>query len=487
MLSSSILIVVAAGFGTVAVCLAQTASPPDDSCAKALNSTPKTRQEFPQLVEFNRNWAQKLTSSNVRDHGWALYQGVVSPAGAGCSASTGPLWLSWATKSELFGPSSGSGNQGRQIRLLPSATLGMDQSIRNMISQFGNPASKAGKTGDLASNLGTGAAGLTTVSSLLANFPFQMPVTKERIFFTTAHYNPAAEQSALAKAPDLLLAAHKNVPSQITEPTPPTAIVVKPIWLPFEPGMVSACVPVWNPGAIPDDLGSYRPDLWPDQVRVSTATQIAPTGPCFPQHASVAQQVPMVSVNEFFSVLIDKEVDAEALSVVLPPNSPAVALAKTGNVALLVGFHVISKEVDSWSWNTYWWEPKQYRDGPLSAGRPKLGQPWDNYVMNSSLDEARVPLADSQGRCDVGAIYNPYQEAALLNQSTDPQPVMCGKPRTLGGLASNCRSCHSLAGYQPPDRAPIVTIQPSTDWLQDYFKDKTRTGFLWSIPNYAFR
>jgi hypothetical protein len=195
----------------------------------------------------------------------------------------------------------------------------------------------------------------------------------------------------------------------------------------------------------------------------------------------------MVSVNEFFSVLIDKEVDAEALSVVLPPNSPAVALAKTGNVALLVGFHVISKEVDSWSWNTYWWEPKQYRDGPLSAGRPKLGQPWDNYVMNSSLDEARVPLADSQGRCDVGAIYNPYQEAALLNQSTDPQPVMCGKPRTLGGLASNCRSCHSLAGYQPPDRAPIVTIQPSTDWLQDYFKDKTRTGFLWSIPNYAFR
>jgi hypothetical protein len=195
----------------------------------------------------------------------------------------------------------------------------------------------------------------------------------------------------------------------------------------------------------------------------------------------------MVSVKEFFSVLIDEKVDADALSVVLPPNSPAVALAKTGNVALLVGFHVISKEVDSWSWNTYWWEPKQYRDGSLSAGRPKLGQPWDNYVMDSSLDEARVRLPDSQGRCDVGAIYNPYQEAALVNQSTDPQPVACGKPRILGGLASNCRSCHSLAGYQPPNRAPVVTIQPSTDWLQDYFKDKTSTGFLWSIPNYAFR
>jgi hypothetical protein len=182
MLTSSIAILVAAGSGTVAICLAQ-AAPPPDPCAKALNSTPQTRQEFPQLVEFNRHWTRKLASSNVRDHGWALYQGVVSPAGAGCSASTVPLWLSWATKSELFGPSSGSGNQSRQIRLLPSATLGMDQSIRNMISQLGNPASKAGKTGNLASNLGTGVASLTQVSSLLANFPFQMPVTRERIFF----------------------------------------------------------------------------------------------------------------------------------------------------------------------------------------------------------------------------------------------------------------------------------------------------------------
>jgi hypothetical protein len=332
-------------------------------------------------------------------------------------------------------------------------------------------------------------SGLSNLNLLFQDGTFLMPITKERIFFTTAHYNPAAEQSGLAKTPVQMLGAYKNVPSQIQDPTPSTAIIVKPIWLPFEPNTASACVPVWNPNAIPNDLGTYPPDAWPEQVRISTADYVAPneTGPCIPPHGKVPQQVPMVSLNEFFSTVINSQSEADALSVVLPQKSAAVAHAIPDNVALLVGFHVISKEVNSWSWNTYWWEPRQYRDGPLSAGRVKLGRPWDNYVMNSSLDEARVPTADTSKECDVGGIYNPYQETALLNLSTDPQPVICGKPRILGGLASNCRSCHSLAAYEPPQRQPIVIIQPSTEWLHNYFNNKTRTGFLWSIPNYEFR
>jgi hypothetical protein len=474
-------ILVVAGLGFGAVYLAPAASAQDDQCATALNTTAKTRREFPDLATFNERWVRTLNSSNIRDHGWALYQGVVSAAGEGCQASTVPLWLSWATKSELFNPS-GPSNLGHQIRLVASTTLGMDQTIQQLIAQTGNPASPAGRAAAIAgASSAVGAASrLASLNALLPGGPFLMPVTGERIFFTTAHYNPAAERSGLTHTPGQLQEAYKHAPSQITDPTPPTAIIVKPIWLPIVPGTALACVPVWNPGATPDDLGAYPPSSWPNQVRVSTN----PFKPGETASCNLQQPVPVVSVREFFSMPIDSA-DSGALTLILPKT--LVALAQPSNVALLVGFHVISKEVKSWSWNTYWWEPKSYSDAVPSAGRPKLDPPWDNYVMNASLDEAKIPAADSQGRCDVGAIYNPYQETVLTNNPADPQPVICGKPRILGGLASNCRSCHSLAAYLPPSRQPVVTIQPLTNWLNDYFKDKTRTGFLWSIPNNAFR
>jgi hypothetical protein len=39
-----------------------------------------------------------------------------------------------------------------------------------------------------------------------------------------------------------------------------------------------------------------------------------------------------------------------------------------------------------------------------------------------------------------------------------------------------------LAAY-PSDGKPLVTLQTPAD----YFKDRTRTGFLWSLPLYLNR
>jgi hypothetical protein len=487
MFSFSTPILVAAGLGTLAICLAQTLPSEDDLCAKALNSTPTTRREFPGFAEYNKYWLQKLSSSNVREHGWELYQGVVSPAGIGCPASRVPLWLSWVTKRELFFPAEELEGQGREIQLLPSTTLGMDQIIQQIL-RTGVPASKVGnsssKTADAAVDFN---GALLELILLFPNGPFRMPVTNERIIFSTAQYNPAAEKSGLAQSPDLMKQTHATVPSAIGEPTPSNAIIVKPIWVPFKPGDASACLPVWNPNKIPTDLRAYGPDKWPDQVKLSMAPQVASTKTdyCVPSGGGAPVPVPLVSIKEFFSMEIKTQDNQDALGTVLPPSSPHLGQVQVSNWVVLVGFHVISKEVKSWSWNTYWWEPEKYRYGPMSEGRPiELDPPWSNYVMNSSLDEATNPSAESHGRCDVMAIYNPYQEAALPDQTTAPLPKICGQPRVLGGLASNCRSCHSLASYLSQ---PTIAIQPSMTWLKDYFKDKTRTGFLWSIPNFALQ
>jgi hypothetical protein len=241
----------------------------------------------------------------------------------------------------------------------------MDQTIQTLLSHTGFPASQVDPV-DMAK-----------LNPVFPNGPFRMPETGERILFSTAHYNPSAENSGLAQTPGQMQQAYKNVPSQIDDPTPSTAIIVKPIWLPFEKDMASACIPVWNPEAIPNDLGAYGPDHWPEQMKISMKDNVGPnqTGACVPSQSGTARQVPLVSVKEFFSMRIDSRDNADALSVVLPRGSPHVVQAQPDNWVVLVGFHVISKEVKSWSWNTYWWEPKKYREGPLSAGRPKLDPP----------------------------------------------------------------------------------------------------------------
>jgi hypothetical protein len=446
-------------------------------CASALNSTPVTRHDFPNLSQFNKEWVAKLNSSNVRVHGWELYRGVVSQVATGCPA---PLWLSWATQRELFQLPSAPGVQ-REILLLPSITLGMEQALQNTV-ETGIPASLAQPASSKAGDAAVGLGGLT-LSNLI--FVPVLPGTTERVFFSTAHFNPAAEHSGLAQAPAKMQQAYSEQrPNEIQDPTPSTAIIVKPIWFPFVPGGQTACLGVWNPDLtkIPAEkaYGRYPSDQWPEQVKIAVG---ADQGYCVPPEGSVAKQVPVVSVKEFFSMQITSQEEGKALNLILPQNTAAAAAARqTGAWVVLVGFHVISKEVKSWAWNTYWWEPKKYRDGPLSEGRPNLAAPWSNYVMNASLDAATIQKVASNGRCDVGAIYNPYQEAALQNADTDPQPKICEQQRVLGGLASNCLSCHSLAGYQPPSPPP-VTIQPPGDWLGMYFMNKTRTGFLWSIPN----
>jgi hypothetical protein len=475
MISFSAKILIAAALGATAAFLAVAVPPPPDPCDSALNPTPARRRDFPGLALFHDDWVKRLTSASAREHGWRLYQGVVAPAGDGCSSSDVPLWLSWLTKAEVFAapPSDPSKTNGRQIVATASSTLGQAQTLEQRLHALVNKRFAAVQ-GLLNSQL---PADLTL---------FVMPGNQNaRIIFSTVHYNPAAANSNLNAVPDKMIVAHQKPGGQVEDPTPETAIIVKPIWYPIVPETTGACLPIWNPNdprLAGSELGAYPPENWPRQVRVSSADKPTRTAPCL--IGSELKEVPVVSVREFFSMKLTPlgPANQAALQVILSRNTRLAGAVQSGNQVLLVGFHVISKELRTWSWNTYWWEPAEYRTGVLADRPMKMGQPWDNYVMNSTLDEAHIPPSLVARKCNVGAIYNPYQEAALQNDSPEAEAV-CGQTgKTLGGLASNCRSCHSLAAY-PSDGKPLVTLQTPAD----YFKDRTRTGFLWSLPLYLNR
>lgn len=97
---------------------------------------------------------------------------------------------------------------------------------------------------------------------------------------------------------------------------------------------------------------------------------------------------------------------------------------------VLLGIHVAKKEIDNWTWQTFWWNWKaksddqspyqmdQYSQGAINDGR------WSHYAASVTYGPPVSKPADYSPR----PAFNPYLEAPLPN-----------------GTRSNCFTCHQFA------------------------------------------
>src|SRR5262249_12531451 len=108
--------------------------------------------------------------------------------------------------------------------------------------------------------------------------------------------------------------------------------------------------------------------------------------------------------ERFLTIRLDTcELVATANSAIRACGGEPREQADLGDFAILVGLHVSTKELDDWTWSTFWWHDKP-DVGPFAKGRPPaLGKPWSNYLMDVAFDaevprERPKPLAEV--RCD---------------------------------------------------------------------------------------
>jgi hypothetical protein len=198
------------------------------------------------------------------------------------------------------------------------------------------------------------------------------------------------------------------------------------------------------------------------------------------QEAKPVESNRSLSIREFYWLPIQSE-DSKSSTAWLSPKliNPAKApTVEVGDVMILVGMHLITKEVDSWTWNTYWWADEKHRQSPgYGHDRPQgLAAPWNNYVMAATIEGGGKQRQDGKAE---NAVFNPYQESQLSNPGhANPQ---------WGGLGSNCLSCHARAAF-PFDEVKypknLVTLG-ETDPNQ--FANRIQTGFLWSVADFAQR
>jgi hypothetical protein len=152
---------------------------------------------------------------------------------------------------------------------------------------------------------------------------------------------------------------------------------------------------------------------------------------------------------------------------------------------ILLGFHVTTKEIPNWTWQTFWWSGRPGGDGnqnyPFSTESPALqaavGSQWSHFVMTTTFGK---PPSDNTHLPAI--VYNPYLEGLLTNGD---------------GTKSNCASCHQYAAFAtaaPLDHATLgyqlgivrsgdspLSCSSADPNPASYFEGAEKMDCLWSL------
>lgn len=273
---------------------------------------------------------------------------------------------------------------------------------------------------------------------------------------TSVWFNPAA--AAYVR----LIEATKGQPRTISFPN--GSVIARPIWAivkrgaDLKPGD-SLNLPVYSPSAV--QFSPHNPggsELWNfphPAIDVGAA-------PCSPAQAA-ASRIPL---GCFFHFNVTTATISRFQTDMLNVNE--------GDMAVLLGFHLIVKQGNQWRWATFWWQAQassgaQYpcgANGQLCAGLPSA---WSRYVM------AKVVLPSNPAAI-VPPAMNPYIEGSTKNNAN-----------------LNCAVCHSFAA-QPMDPSvrsseSLGAQGPSTlaQWSSSsaaYLAQRTPTDNVWSISEF---
>lgn len=141
--------------------------------------------------------------------------------------------------------------------------------------------------------------------------------------------------------------------------------------------------------------------------------------------------------------------------------------AAAGDFLVLESLHVATREIEDWTWQTYWWTTS----AQPTADRPdriSLESPWTNYAMKTTLDDSFPDPTKPDYQ-----VANPYMEFRIKD-----------------GSRSNCMSCHRRAAYDPAATATNTRVSNAAKVYpgrvpNSYFEGLAKTSFLWTVARQA--
>ena len=425
---------------------------------------------FPVPAATIDGWVSANDQTAIRQHGWALWQGITSitPGSQGW-----PVFDTWYTDAEV---EAGRPSSPKSALFQATRATGRPTHHFEGFEQFHHAKVVGKKSVPAKLVMGAAPGGLQVIG-------FNKFDADYANFVWNNNYNTAA---GLWKVQDNWPVGTPPAQRTIT-PFVNTAISLKPVYQvvngPKHHGGLTV-LPYWLGDLSSGPSNSNNPanptfGTWNQCVVVYT-TPTAPTSQIVQTCANGKPASGFVSVKEFFNFPLTAD-EAKSVCATQPDVQPCQV--KAGDFAILVAMHMTTRENSNWTWQTFWWNYNQ----PFPYGAPPatIPKPFKNYAMCSAYSMTNNPPNSLSGQNVL--CYNPYLETGL------PGVV---------GTQSNCMSCHNTAAYgNNPNNPPVTNtafvqptpnypsflnmsnyISPTDQYDADYYYAcNTKTDFSWFL------
>lgn len=434
---------------------------------------PTSPGSFPVTAATVDGWVSSNDQTAIRQHGWALWQGITSIT----KGSQGwPVFDTWYTDTEV---EAGRPSSPKSTLFQATRATGRPTHHFEGFEQFHhhNVADKKTVPGKLLIGVAQGGLqviGFNKFNSDYANFVWNNNYNTATGLWKVQNSWPVGTPAAQRTITPFVNTAIslKPVYQVVNGPKHSGGITVLPYWL----GDLTSGPANSNNQANPT-FGTWN------QCVVVYTTPTAPASQVIPSCANRKPASGVISVKEFFNFALTAAEAKGICSNVIGQPDIANCKIKEGDFAVLVAMHMSTREDSNWTWQTFWWNYKQ----PFPYGAPpaSIPKPFNNYAMCTAYSMTTNPPNSLDGKNLL--CYNPYLETGL------PGVV---------GTQSNCMSCHNTAGYgNNPNNLPgasgtTVQVNPNypsflhmSDFISPsdaddanyYYACNTKTDFSWFL------
>ncbi len=450
-------------------------APPDDVVAVQVPETdikvvPIRAPFFPTPPQVIEGWINAGTGPEVekiRHHAWELWAALTAKSGQSVGGQELPIWETWYSRTEVYdpaGPIALRRDRPRRRSLMVPKQIIHD---RPVAAQLATPTNEE------------------TAIRVLSGVKYD-EIAARHVW--SHQYNNPNQLTAINNSfgPGTPIADRKIVAF------PHRAALLKPTyWIIKQSGQnqTLTLLPYWP---WPNETAPQTTDYptWPQSITWKTYAAVDPSGQKVGQtvqgqillwDGTNKNQKPtnpynytakVVGLDSFYHFTLTAD-DIAAINAsntnqkinIIINTTTGEATPEAGDYAVLIGMHVTTKEIDDWTWQTFWWTPDPNAN-PLSRDQTKEVEGiWKQFAMSPAYYMVEPPASKSPGQDLVG--YNPYLELDLA-------PI---------GQRSNCMSCHRAATW--PGLSYNGHFNGSVNPAGPEFANQLKLDFLWSIQGGA--
>jgi hypothetical protein len=423
---------------------------------------------FPQDSNTLNSWIQKGDTKSQYAHAWGIWTGITSMTDQKVGDEPLRVFETWLTPGEIVNAI----NTSDKNALVSGSKFRSNRANLKVPRQLDHP-------------------GISAIAAPAEPADFTD--------FESVAYSPAAAKFAYDNKifSAIQLAQYQEKGNSIP-PFPNDAITIKPVYkiLNAASGKTTFSIPVWPPdpsSGYPDVIKGYPETTWKNSVQIDVTEKTRnPASGIFGLSDFIHYKLNKEDVAYFVKEATEgTQVDSSLIRAVQP-----------GDIAILVAMHVTSREIDNWTWQTFWWAPDA--DNPpfpsskeMADARPaQLTGAARHYAVSiayfmANPNEPYAGNVDVIGKPNYG--FNPYLEARFgslspgisqIYTAVDPKRSQISVTPTYIGIRSNCMSCHRMAAVNTTQLSlPTPNYVGNTYISQSnpLFNGMLLLDFAWSI------